>query len=112
MKNLCIAVLLCAASALAQTTHSATLTWTEVSPNPTGTTYTVWRAPGLCSGSPVFAKIATAIAAKTYVDTSVTVGGYCFAVTATFNGAESPQSNTKPAQILPFAPSELNVQVQ
>jgi hypothetical protein len=43
-----------AALATAQTQNSATLTWSDG--HPAGVTYNVYRAQGLCSGTPVFAK--------------------------------------------------------
>ena len=105
--------LLIATAALAQTppTHSATLTWQDTA-NPAGTTYSVYRATGLCSGTPTFAKIASAVATKTFVDSTVLPGNYCFSVTATNNGMESAQSNTAPAAVPSFAPQALSVQVQ
>lgn len=95
---------------LAQTTHTVTLTWADTL-NPAGTTYSVYRAPGLCSGTPVFSKIATAVTAKTYADTTVQPGNYCYAVTATFNSVESAQSNTVQPAVPAFAPTALQFQV-
>lgn len=92
-------------------THSATLAWSDAT-NPAGVTYTVYRAAGLCSGSPTWSKIATGIATKTYVDTTVTPGNYCFAVTATVFGMESAQSNTAGAAVPSFPPTSLQVAVQ
>jgi hypothetical protein len=107
-----LAFLLLTVSALAaQTTHSVTLTWVDAS-NPTGTTYNVYRASGLCSGTPVFSKIASAVAVKTFSDTTVTPGNYCYAVTASLSGAESAQSNTVNPAIQPFAPTGLSFTVQ
>jgi hypothetical protein len=91
--------------------HKVTLTWQDLL-NPAGTTYSVYRATGLCSGTPVFSKIASAVAVKTYEDTTVTPGNYCFAVTATANGMESAQSNTALAPVPSFPPSGLTVVVQ
>lgn len=93
------------------TTHAATLTWQDTLNPATGTTYSVYRAPGLCSGSPVFAKIATAVAAKTYVDSTVTPGNYCYAVTATVGGVESAQSTPGAAAVPAFAVTSLSVTV-
>ena len=105
-------LLACIASlAYGQASHSVTLTWTDTA-NPTGTTYNVYRATGLCSGNPAFSKMATTIAAKTYQDTTVTVGPYCYYVTAALNGAESAPSVSAPATVLPFAPTTIQVQVQ
>lgn len=91
--------------------HSATLTWTD-STNPAGTTYSVYRATGLCSGTPTWSKIASAITEKTYVDSTVQPGNWCFAITATLNGMESPQSNTASAAVPTFAPQALSVTVK
>lgn len=111
MKLLTTLLLLTQALLSAQTTHSVTLTWVD-SLNPVGTTYTVYRATGLCSGTPTFSKIASALVAKTYQDTTVTPGNYCYAVTATANGMESAQSNTALAPVPSFAPTGLSLTVQ
>lgn len=104
--------LLFSVAAFAQAaTHSVTLTWVDAS-NPTGTTYNVYRASGLCSGTPVFSKLASAIAVKTYQDTTVTPGNYCYTVSASLAGAESAQSNTVNPAIQPFAPTGLSFTVQ
>jgi len=79
--------LLFALALFGQAAHRADLTWGDTT-NPAGTTYSVYRATGLCSGSPVFSKIASAVTTKTYSDTSVTPGNYCFQVTATANGMD------------------------
>jgi fibronectin type 3 domain-containing protein len=100
---LLLVVIAAITSAVAQTqTHSVTLSWNDTL-NPAGTTYNVYRADGLCSGSPVFAKIASAVALKTYKDTTVTVGNYCFQVTAVFNSIESSPSNSVNPTVGPFA---------
>lgn len=113
MKTLILLVLLflTALGIPAQATHSVTLTWTDTL-NPAGTTYSVYRATGLCSGTPVFSKIASAVTVKTYQDTTVTPGNYCYAATATANGMESAQSNTSLAPVPSFAPTQLSVTVQ
>lgn len=95
----------------AQTQHSVTLNWTDTL-NPSGTTYNVYRATGLCSGTPTFSKIATAIAVKTYQDTTVQPGNYCYQVTATSNSVESGPSNTALAPVPSFAPTQLSLTVQ
>ena len=101
------------ALALAQspTNHSVTLTWQDPS-NPAGTTYSVYRATGLCSGNPAFSKIANAIPAKTYEDTTVQPGNYCYQVTATLNSVESGPSNTALAPVPSWAPTQLSVTVK
>jgi hypothetical protein len=110
MKRLALLVLLFAFVAMAQTTHSATLNWTDT--NPAGTTFSVYRATGLCSGTPVFSKIASAVTVKTYVDSTVTPGNYCYEVTATCQSMESAPSNTALAPVPSFAPTGLSVTVQ
>jgi hypothetical protein len=101
-------LLIASAMGLAAQTHSATLTWTDTL-NPAGTTYSVYRATGLCSGSPTFSKIASAIVPKTYQDTTVTPGNYCFQATAAFNSVESAPSNSASAAVPSFAPTSLVV---
>lgn len=94
----------------AQTQRTATLTW-EDTRNPAGTTYSVYRATGLCSGSPVFSKLATGVTEKTYQDSTVTAGNYCYQVTASLNNMESAPSNSATASVTPFEPQKLSVQV-
>lgn len=110
MKTTLIALLLLARVAFGQTppTHSATLTWQDAL-NPAGTTYNPYRATGLCSGTPVFSKLASGITVKTYVDATVTPGNYCYEVTADFMGMESAPSNMAPAAIPSFPPTGLTV---
>jgi hypothetical protein len=60
----------------------------------------------------VFSKIATAITPKTYADTTVTPGPYCFVVTATYNNVESAYSNSALGNVPAFAPTALTVVVQ
>lgn len=110
MKYLLIAAF--SATLFAQTgTRSVKLDWADTQ-NPAGTTYSVYQATGLCSGAPVFAKVATAVTTKTYTVTSVAPGNYCFQVTATANGFESAPSNTAAAAVPSFPPSALQVTVQ
>ena len=104
-------LMICSFAALAQTAHSATLTWADLL-NPTGTTYSVYRATGLCSGTPTYAKIASALTVKTYEDVTVQPGNYCYTVTAVFNGMESAPSNTAGAPVPSFPPASLNVTVK
>jgi hypothetical protein len=74
------------------TTHSDVLTWTPYTV--TGATINVYRAAGACSTSSTFVKIANGVSpAGTYTDASPLVGIQCYAITATANGVESPQSN-------------------
>ena len=111
MKNLLTVLIFCAVAAFGQATHSVTLTWTDTA-NPAGTTYSAYRATGLCSGSPVFSKIASAITVKTYEDSTVTPGNYCYQATATYGGMESAPSNTALAPVPSFAPTGLSVVVK
>lgn len=111
MKIIAVLVVVISGTMLAQAPHSVTPTWSDIS-NPAGTTYSIYRATGLCSGTPTFAKIATAVAAKTYQDTTVSPGPYCFSVTATFQGVESAQSNSALANVPAFATTSLSVAVQ
>lgn len=110
MKLLLLA-LFAVAIAAAQSQHSVTLTWSDTT-NPSGTTYNVYRAQGLCSGTPTFSKLAAAVPAKTYLDSTVTPGNYCYEVTATANGMESAPSNTALAPVPSFSPQNLSVTVQ
>lgn len=86
---------------LAQTSKTVTLTWDDTR-NPSGTTYSVKRATGLCTGTPTFNTIATGLAVKTYDDTPISPGNYCYVVTATSSGLESAASNSAPALVTPF----------
>jgi hypothetical protein len=92
-------------------THQAVLSWTDTL-NPTGTTYTILRSPGMCSGTPSFSIIASGVTAMTYTDTTVTPGNYCYEVEATSGGVLSAPSNTALAPIPAFAPTGLAVTVQ
>lgn len=98
-----LAFLLLASAAFAK---DVSLTWTDTA-NPVGTTYSVKRSPGICSGTPVFATIMTGVAVKTFVDANVPVGNYCYVVTATFSGIESAASNSAGATV-PTTPPSLN----
>jgi hypothetical protein len=112
MRKLFIALLILGAfgsAAKAQTPHTATLTWKDGG-NVGTVTYSIYRATGLCSGSPVFSKIATGITGLTYVDSSVVPGNYCFQVTATMTGIESSASVAAGKTITPFPPTNFNVQ--
>lgn len=111
MKLLFLILLITLVSYAQAATHSATLTWNDTV-NPAGTSYSVYRATGLCSGAPVFSKIASALTVKTYIDTTVTSGNYCYQVTATSIGMESGPSNQAPAAIPSFPPQQLMIVIQ
>lgn len=91
--------------------HSVTLSWTDTA-NPAGTAYNVYRASGLCTGTPTFNKIASAVAVKTYEDAAVQPGNYCYQVTATANSVESGPSNTALAAVASYPPTLLMVVVR
>ena len=110
--KLLLIMLLTITGLMAQTQHSVGLTWTDTLNPSTGTTYSVYRATGLCSGTPTFNKIATALVAKTYQDTTVIPGNYCYEVTASVNGMESAPSNTALAPVPSFPPTGLSLTVQ
>jgi hypothetical protein len=91
---------------------SAILTWTDAI-NPAGTTYNVYRAPGPCvsTPAPVFAKIASAVPAKTYTDPALALGTYCYRVTAFGGGLESDPSTAVGAAVPPATPGGLSITV-
>jgi hypothetical protein len=94
----------------AQGGHSATLTWTDTT-NPAGTTYSVYRAPGLCTTTPVptWAKVTTTpLTTKTWADTAVVPGNYCYSITATYTGLESGKSVPALASIPSFIPTAVS----
>lgn len=100
------------AIAQAQTpTRSVTLTWADTA-NPAGTTYSVYRASGSCSGTPTFVRVTSGLTAKTYVDSPVTPGNYCYTATATLNSVESDQAVPVGVVVRPFPPSSVTGVVQ
>jgi len=94
--------------------RTVTLSW-EDTKNPTETTYSIYRISGRCSDNPIpppptpspYAKVATNVTAKTYVD-SVSIGTYCYYATASLNGLESDPSVTAEVKVKPFPPSSLS----
>ena len=117
MKSRLLLVLFCLALAGAipanaqTTTHSVALKWVDTL-NPAGTTYTVLRSPGLCSGTPTFTILASGLTALAYTDTTVTPGNYCYEVEASVAGVLSAPSNTALAPVPAFAPTQLAITVQ
>lgn len=96
------------AVAFMQSTHSIAVSWTpssDAAANPT-LAYQVYRANSLCTAtSLVFVKIgSTTTPVLVFNDLAVPPGNYCYKVTSLLNGAESVDSNTAPAVILPGAP--------
>jgi hypothetical protein len=111
--SILIVLLALAGSAAAQaTTHSVTLSWTDTLNPATGTTYNVYRATGLCSGTPVFSKLASAIAVKSFTDSTVTPGNYCYTVTASVAGVESAQATPVNPTVPAFPVTAISFTVQ
>lgn len=108
--KLLISLLICASALCAQTVPppGVLLTWADPG-NPTNTTYSIWRATGLCSGTPTFAKIAAGVTAKTYDDLTAIGGNYAYVITATAPGLpESAQSSCIAATVLSRTPQSVN----
>jgi len=87
------------------------LTWTDTQ-NPTGTTYNVYRAPGLCSGTPAFVKLASGVTSLTFADATITVGPWCYQVTASVSNIEGPPSPQASATVGPFAPGQILITIK
>ena len=110
---LCI-MLVCVS--FAQSSHSATLTWTLSTDSGSG--YNAYRLAGACPSSATTGQgtklTSTPLAAGTvtFTDANLAVGTYCYYVTAVLNGAESVPSNLAPAVVLPQSPSALSVTVK
>lgn len=112
--GICFGVLL--GVAFGQSGHFVNLIWSASSDSTAANpgTVTVYRASGACPATGIgslsyTALTTTAPAGGPYSDTSVTVGTWCYYVTATIGGATSGPSNTVQAVILPLAPSSLKV---
>jgi hypothetical protein len=73
--------------------------------NPPGVTHNIYRATGLCSGSPVFSKIATGLSVATFTDSTVTGGPYCYQGTDTFNGLEGSAGAAITVTVPPAPPT-------
>ena len=105
MKRITLALaLLFAIPLFGQGAHQVTLTWTA---STDGGAVTVYRASGACSTSSIFTAVTTGVAVNTFVDSTVTVGSFCYEVTTVVGGAESLPSNQVTARILPGAPTAL-----
>lgn len=110
----------CATLARAATTHSATLTWTAPADATSSSTITVFRANAACSTNPTFTQLATGVSmfssgsttTGSYVDTTVTVGTWCYTVQQDQNGATSVNSNLAPVSVSPLPPTTLTVVAQ
>lgn len=82
--------------------HAVTLTWSDS--NPVGTTWRMEKAPGVCSPTSVFTTVKDGITTKTWEDTPIDPGFYCYRVYSKFNGVESVASNTADAKVPTFPP--------
>jgi hypothetical protein len=80
--------------------------------NPAGTTYSIYRATGVCTGSPAYSKIVEGLTAKTYEDATVQPGNYCYVATASYSGTESAYSNSALAPVPSWSPTGLTVMVK
>ena len=76
-------------SLFAQAAHQVTLTFSDTSSNPPGTTYNVYRSTGACPSTPptttaaFMLLTAQPITVSPYVDTTVAAGtGYCYVMTS------------------------------
>lgn len=114
MNRICFILVLAFALSLVgygQTSNrSVVLNWTDNS-NPAGVTYNVYRAPTACAGTPAFARITSGVIPKTFTDSNVPYGTYCYVVTAVGGGQESAYSPTAGQAVGPYAPSGLTLTV-
>ncbi len=95
-----------ASAVFGQTPRSVTLNWADTI-NPVATVYNVYRSTGACSVSSVFAKIASNLTAKTYTDTTVQPGIYCYYATSFLNTLESVASMQTQATVSVATPVTL-----
>lgn len=108
MKKFLLAFICLAAPALAQSSHSVSLSWKASSD--TGGTTNIYRSTGSCPSSGTtpsgFTSLATkVVAAGPYSDTTVGIGQFSYYVTSVVNGAESIPSNCVTVAITPAAPT-------
>jgi hypothetical protein len=97
---------------LAPSGNKVTVTWVD-GLNPAGaTTYSVYRAVGLCSGTPTFAKLATGVGVKTYDDLTPIPGSLCYSVSAVDNGVESALAPSSAVAVPAMAPTGLQITAQ
>ena len=88
-------------------TRTVVLTWDHTDP---AVTFNVYRSSGACPTPvvPIPTKInAAPVTAKTYTDTNITYGVWCYQVRAFAGGLESVPSNDALAEAGPPAPSNL-----
>jgi len=89
---------------------TVSLAW-EDSRNPAGVTYSVYRSNSACSATSLFVKVAT-VPAKSYEDTGLAPGNYCYRVTAVINSLESSPSNSVDVTVPLFPPVALSATVK
>lgn len=90
------------------TSDTVALTWKDTR-NPAGSLYNVYRASGLCSGTPAFSKLASGITALELHDKAVTPGHYCYRVSAIDNSVESAVGNSVLASVPAWPPDKLSI---
>jgi hypothetical protein len=113
MKRIAGLLLLTAGMAFGQTSHSVVLDWTPAVQSGT-ITFNVYRVTGACPSSFTLTGLTPLVgglSASTYTDTTVSVGQYCYAVTAVSGTLESGPSPDALAAVTPFPPTGLTVVV-
>ena len=104
-------ILLLTVTAFAQTGRTVTLVWDDLL-NGASATWNVKRASASCASSPTFTTLASNVSVKTYQDTNVLPGTYCYALSANVSGLESANSSPAAAVVIPFPPTFVTVTIQ
>ena len=81
--------------------YVADLTWPDAR-NPAGTQYKIFRAPGQCGATGQKLQQVATVTTKSYADTTVTPGLWCYQIVSTINGADGQASDLVPGSIPPF----------
>jgi len=97
--------------------HTVNLAWTVSTDDTTANctvagscSQTVYRAPGACSTTSSYISLANLTATQaTFADTNVPGGVYCYLVTFTLSGTESPRTDTVTVSLQPKAPTGIKV---
>ena len=94
--------------------HSVTLTWTAPADATAASTVTIFRALGACNvATPPTTVLATGQSMTTpYVDSTVSIGVYCYTIQHDLNGANSANSNLAPATVSPLPVVNVTVTVK
>lgn len=88
------------------------LRWEDLR-NPTGTTYSVYRASGTCGLNKTgFTLVSAGVQTKTYTDLARPIGVWCYVVTATSGGLESKPSNQVEVTVYTTPPDGLTGEVR